>query len=82
MPQDIEWSTEVASCTCRPEEFGTEVIVTLEQRAERYVLGSKPRPSPLIRDLLAEKRDRIGVWLSLGAVASFGAFFAILLLVH
>ncbi len=54
----------------------------LEQRAARYALGSKPRPSPLIRDLLAERWDRVGLWLSLGAVASFGAFFAILLLVH
>ncbi len=56
--------------------------MTLEQRAARYALGPKLRPSPLIDDLLADKWDRIGAWLSLGAVACFGVFFAILLLVH
>ncbi len=56
--------------------------MTLEQRAARYALGSKPRPSPLINDLLIDKWDRVGVWLSLGAVACFGVFLAILLLVH
>lgn len=51
--------------------------MTLEQRAERYALGSK-----LINDLLADKWNHFGAWLSLGAVVCFGGFFAILLLVH
>ena len=53
-----------------------------EQRAARYAPGSKARASPLIKDLLIDKWDRVGAWLSLGAVACFGVFFAILLLVH
>ncbi len=54
--------------------------MALEQRFARYALGSQPRPSPLIRDLLTDKWDRIGAWLSVAAVACFGLFFVVLLI--
>ncbi len=60
-----------------PEEFGTEVTMALEQRVARYALGSQPRLSPLIDDLVTAKWDSIGAWLSLAAVACFGLFFSL-----
>ena len=61
-------------------ECGTEVTMALEQRAARHAPGSLPRPSLLIRDLLTDKWDRIGAWLSVAAVGCFGLFFAVLLI--
>ena len=54
--------------------------MAIEQRVARHALGPQPRLSPLIDDLLAAKWDRIGAWLSVGAVACFGFFFAVLLI--
>ncbi len=54
--------------------------MTLEQRSARHALGSQPRPSPFISDLLTDKRDSAGAWLSLAVVACFGLFFAAMLI--
>ncbi len=54
--------------------------MALEQRAACHALGSLPRPSLLIRDLLNDKWDRVGAWLSVAAVGCFGLFFAVLLI--
>jgi hypothetical protein len=54
--------------------------MALEQRNARYALGSQPRPSPLICDLLIDKWDGIVAWLGVAGVACFGLLFVVLLI--